>query len=368
MNESAEQSAGWKLDAFLRSDLLPHLLGLIQAFPSLRPLFPQILQVRVVIDANIVQGELRWRLKSRKRKDARSALQEVLACGILVAYAPHFLEEEIIEHAPRIAAETRRTLEEVLLEWEDLRAHIFFYTAQAKAEIDVSRADPDDVPYIDTMEQIAAQAIYTRDRDFLRTTTPVILITIEDVLQRYARASAVRIGVIIGSSVSVGFGLEALIALGAFLRKLIQAARRLPPTAQVLILGAITAAVVHPKSRAKLLQLWDSLNRNLKPAVWEAVVEGMYQFVEATSITQESYQAVQNILPPSRRRPLIMHVRAVCLAARKPLALDEIVMLVIANGYKPRSDRPHGYLLAKLRADERFRETESGWIIEVSRP
>jgi len=167
MNESAEQSAGWKLDAFLRSDLLPHLLGLIQAFPSLRPLFPQILQVRVVIDANIVQGELRWRLKSRKRKDARSALQEVLACGILVAYAPHFLEEEIIEHAPRIAAETRRTLEEVLLEWEDLRAHIFFYTAQAKAEIDVSRADPDDVPYIDTMEQIASQAIYTRDRDFV---------------------------------------------------------------------------------------------------------------------------------------------------------------------------------------------------------
>jgi hypothetical protein len=33
----------------------------------------------------------------------RTALHEVLACGVLVAYAPHFLESEIEEHAIRIA-------------------------------------------------------------------------------------------------------------------------------------------------------------------------------------------------------------------------------------------------------------------------
>lgn len=75
--------------------------------------------------------------------------------------------------------------------------------------------------------------------------------------------------------------------------------------------------------------------------MWEAVVHGMHQFVEATSMAEESYQAIQDILPPSRRRPLVLYARSVCLAARKPLVLDEIVRRVIADGYKPRSERPH---------------------------
>ena len=72
MNETVEGATNWKLEELLRSDLLPHLVGLVEAFPSFRDLFPQILQLRIVIDANIVQKELRWRLKSRRRQDARS--------------------------------------------------------------------------------------------------------------------------------------------------------------------------------------------------------------------------------------------------------------------------------------------------------
>jgi hypothetical protein len=98
--------------------------------------------------------------------------------------------------------------------------------------------------------------------------------------------------------------------------------------------------------------------------MWDAVVKGMHQFAEATSMAEERYRAIQEILPPPRRRPLVFYARSVCLAARKPLVLDEIVRLVIADGYEPRSKRPHTYLLRKLRADERFLETEAGWIIQ----
>ncbi len=78
-----------------RSDLLPHLVSSIQAFPSLRKLFPEILQLRVGIDANIVQSELQCRLKCRRKPGARYALDELLVCGILIEYAPHFLREEM---------------------------------------------------------------------------------------------------------------------------------------------------------------------------------------------------------------------------------------------------------------------------------
>jgi hypothetical protein len=147
-------------------------------------------------------------------------------------------------------------------------------------------------------------AIYTRDRDFLRTTTPVILVAVDTMLQRYARASSIRIGFVLGSSFSVGFGLEALLALGRLLARLFQTARNLSPVAQALILAAIAAVIAHSKSRAKLLQRWDSLNRSLKPAMWEVLAEAMYQFAEATSTAEESYRALQQILPPPKRRPL----------------------------------------------------------------
>lgn len=351
------------LSKLLRSDLLPGLVALMKARPDLQPLMPEILQLRVVIDANIVQEELRWRLKRRKKANARTALHEALACGVLIAYAPHYLEGEIREHALRIAKESGASVDDVLREWEQFRRHLCFYTARAKAKIDLSRADPDDVPYIDTIEEIAARAIYTRDRDFLRTPVPLVLIAIDTQLQRYARATSVRLGIVIGSCTSVVFGLEALMALSRLLSRFILAARRLPPEIQILIVGSIAVAVAHPKSRAKMLQLWQSLNRSLKPAMWEAIVIGINQFMEATAIANESYKAIHDVLPPPKRRRVLDHAAAVCLAARKPLLLSDIVRDVIANGYKTRSDHPEIYLLRKLRSDDRFQQTEEGWII-----
>lgn len=367
MSDDQKTSAPWDLNRLLRSDLLPGFVALIRAVPGLQPLMPEIFQLRLVIDANIVQEELRWRLKRRRKANARTALHEVLASGVFIAYAPHFLDDEIREHAPRIATETNTPLEHVLREWEQFRQYLCFYTARTKANIDVSRTDPDDVAYIDTIGEIAARAIYTRDRGYLRTSVPFVLIAVDTQLQRYARATSVRLGIAIGSCTSVVFGLEALIALSRLLSRFVHVARRLPPAVQILIIGSVAVAVAHPKSRAKTLQLWQSLNRNLKPAMWEAIVISMNHFMEATAIANESYKAIHDALPPPQRRRLLDHAAAVCLAARRPMPLSEILRDVIANGYRSRSDHPEVYLLRKLRSDNRFRETESGWIIRANR-
>ena len=365
MKTKQETAPALNLQELLRSDLLPHFVGLIGIFPALKTLFPQLLQLRLVIDANIVQSELRWRLKTRKKPGARTALHEVLACGVLVAYAPHFLEREIEEHALRIAIETNSSLEDVQREWSDLRQHLCFYTARVKAQMDVSRTDPDDVAYIDTFEEIGARAIYTRDSDFLRTAAPVITVAIDTTLQQYARASTVRIGIMLGSSVSVAFGFEAALALAGLLSRLVRAARRLPPVVQLLVAASLVVILSHPKPRAKVVELWKFLNEHLSPAIWEAAVAAMYQFAEATTKETETLKLIQEVLPPSRKRSLMLHVRAVCAAARRPLGLDDIVRRVIVDGYKPRSDRPHAYLLRKLRSDQRFVELEDGWVIHV---
>lgn len=109
----AEQSVGSEIAKILRADLLPNLVAILDSFPALRSMLPQVLQLAVVIDANVVYGELRWRLKNRPRPDVRSSLEEALASCVLIAYAPHHLDDEIHEHMEEIAADTKQPVEAV---------------------------------------------------------------------------------------------------------------------------------------------------------------------------------------------------------------------------------------------------------------
>ena len=97
MNDE-RQSGVSKIQKILRSDLLPKPVGLLEAFPSLRTVLPRVFQLGVVIDPHVVHGELYRRLKNRRKRDARSTLDEVFASGVMVVYAPHHLEGEIREH------------------------------------------------------------------------------------------------------------------------------------------------------------------------------------------------------------------------------------------------------------------------------
>jgi len=347
------------LESVLRSDLLPNLLGLLQAIPALKMVSPAILQVRVIIDASIVQGELRWRLKRRRKPDARTALHESLACGVLVGYAPHYLEDEIHEHAERLAAETGTSVADVHREWAGFRGNLCFYTARAR--VHENHVDTDDSPYLDTMEEIAAQAIYSPDRHFLQSDLPLIRISFDTTLQKYARASVVRVGMVVGSSVPMAIGIEGVLALARILPRLVAAAKRLPPAAQLLIVAAAVAAVAHPKARAKLIELWKQLIAVLGPAVSDLLMQWFEHYAAASKEADATQQEIEGLLPPMQSRPLIAHARAICLAARRPLRVDEIVTAAISNGYVPRSERSHIYLRRVLRADSCFTEMNGAW-------
>jgi len=58
---------------------------------------------------------------------------------------------------------------------------------------------------------------------------------------------------------------ELLIALAKLLKVLLSAFKRLSTGAQLLILGGIAALLAHPKSRAKLKELWGILEVTCTP-------------------------------------------------------------------------------------------------------
>ncbi len=92
-----------KTDALARSDDLQALSRLVAQLPVFRETVGPIEQLALVIDAQIVVGVLRFHTR-KTNPEARTRLEEVIASGTLIAYAPDWIAAEIQEHLGDLAA------------------------------------------------------------------------------------------------------------------------------------------------------------------------------------------------------------------------------------------------------------------------
>ncbi len=109
------------------SDLLTKFRTTLQSVPALADVARSLFQVRLVLDASIVQEEIRWNSKKRN-PHARSALQEAIDSGVVIPFAPVFLDAEIEEHLDEISRDTGVPIEDVREYWHSLRSRLHLYT------------------------------------------------------------------------------------------------------------------------------------------------------------------------------------------------------------------------------------------------
>jgi hypothetical protein len=246
------------LEEMLHSDLLPKLVRLVDAFPNLKPLFPKLLQVRLVVDANRVQGELRWRLRRRRNPANRSSLHEAIDAGVVVLFAPLYVKWEIEKHYEEIAVETGTTIAVVKQEWTLFQKRLCFHAPKTQPLPAETYADINDFPYLATWMELDTQAIYTTDAHLIEMGAPVVSVLIDKQLRDYARGSTVQLAVGIGSSLSMVVGGEFLQVVYRLLVRCIEVIRQLPPAAQIALAAAGAICVAHPRSRAKLKEGWNA--------------------------------------------------------------------------------------------------------------
>ena len=356
------------LEDLLRSDLLPKLVALLDSFPSLKPLFPKLLQLRLVADANRVRAELYWRLRKRRNPANRSSLHESIDAGVVVFFVPEHAKWEIEKHYEDIARQARTTIAEVKQEWAQFQKSLRFYAPKMRPSTTQTYADLDDFPYLATCLELDAQAIYTMDRHLAAMGAPVVSVLIDTHLRDYARASAVQIAVGIGSSVSFVVGRDFLQGLYKLLVRCVKAIRRLPPAAQIGLAAAGVICVAHPKSRARLKKGWNTLkNSEVLLALGDALADFAVQVTDSAEKAEINYQILQATLPGKEKRPLLMHARAVCTAAASPLTLVEMERQIRLGGYVSRSQTFRQYLRRVLRTDRSFVEVRPGrWAIHTA--
>jgi hypothetical protein len=358
-----------ELEKVFPSDFLPQLVSLLDLVPSLRPLFPKLIHVRLVVDANRVRAELYWRLRKRHEASHRTALHEAIIARVIIPYVPNDLNQEIEDDYEEIATQTRRSVSDVKREWNEFKRHLVFYAPKGRPLSGEIYADPDDFPYLAAWRELDARAIYTTDPHLEKMGAPVISVLIDTRLRDYARSSAVQMAVGFGSSVSIMAGLKSLQGLYRLLTKLLVSFRRLSPGAQLAIVGGATICVLHPKSRAKMKEIWNSWKSSpVTLALCDALLEFAAQYAKADATVKENYKALQAELPKSHKRTLLHHARSACAEAGCSLSLEEMERRIRRGGYTSRSPNFRAYLRRVLQTDGAFSEVSPGcWALEAGR-
>lgn len=347
---------------FFPSDTLRDLVRLLDHVPVLRPLTGEVIQFLVVLDASSAQGELRWRLGSRRDSSARSSLHELIEAGVVIAVAPPWLKTEIEKYVPEIAVEFGLTEEAVRQEWVRVDTLIRYFCPRTEIVANVSCVDEKDLPYIQTCEQIGADFIWTHDSHFIGTNPPNIKEGFSISLRDYARATSILVGVKVCSGFTVLCGIDVLIALG---KAVIEGIQKMPPLLKVCLSLAIAGLILHPKSRARLvgwLKHGLALVEKAKPVVASMSRGAIHDLISTARLAEHTERVIREVIPTivKPRVPAIAVARAVCLKAGGPLPLNEIEKRVRNTGYSTRARDFTGYLRTLFLRHSEFVETSTG--------
>jgi hypothetical protein len=350
-----------------RSDALPSFRRLLVHLPAFREVFGDLVQFRLVIDASVVQKELRWRVRSRRDPTARSGLHEAIDSGTVVAFAPTALKQEIEQHIEEIAQDTGIPPSQVHEEWQTFQSRLNFYEPDPGG-LWKKCVDPDDLPYKEVREQLGAVAVYTRDSDFQAMRVPAITVNLDLTMRDYARARSIEVAVSLGSGVSLMISWHALIAI---LKGVGECFRRMPAGLKVALSVAVVLALLHPGCREKIVELLRSVKRQLNDAgspLAAAVIALGGQYVAAQKTATDALAEIESHVPRTRKRSALACARGICLVGKEPLSIEQIECRMKAEGYISKSRNFRAYLRRVLRSDNRFVEGSAGaWTIQAGR-
>ena len=286
-----------------RSDSLRPMYELCKKYPSLSELFDMRLQIRLVLDTNVVIDELLFVTSKRRKDSARTALREAMDSGVILTIAPTKMHEEVDRHIPRLARE--RSLPEAKFReaWQDLQTRIEFREVKTNPLQRENVRDQNDIEFVVLYKKSRADAVLTRDRDIpamgAKSVGPEVLPSVRD----YARAKSPEVSLRIGNAVIFGIPIAAVAALAKLLSVAWRTIRNLSPELQFLLLSGAILAALHPRSRKALRAGFSSLGSGLKTStgVFAQVIGELSLEIEAAQLEVKAKQtAVENLIPTNQ--------------------------------------------------------------------
>jgi predicted nucleic acid-binding protein len=264
-------------DIRVSSEKLAELRVTIDRLRGMTDLIGAVVQVVVVVDANIILGDLIWMASKRTSPSAKTSLLESSVAGTLVACVPPYAIEEVQEKIPEVAK--KRKIDGVVLArlWEEYRAIL---RVEEPDPIHVEKyrkgRDPKDADYLALADTLAAKGILSRDKDISAMGGAVISMEAVTLLRDYSRAAAVEFNIKVNGCYSLMVGIVTLKIALEVLDKAAGQVARIPGWAKGLLLCILFIALMNENARNKLGEVVGALRNamsSLAPQIWDLVLE-----------------------------------------------------------------------------------------------
>lgn len=224
----------------IKHHIRSEMLGVLRDVEVFRKLLGPIAQFVIVVDANIILGDLLWLVTNRKKPDATTQLMECINAGTVVAYITRSVLAEVNEHIPGVAADKGISEDAIQQEWKVYRKLIKVKTPR-KNLVDRYKdgQDPDDAPTVALEKMLGADGILSKDSDIVAMGGLVIEIDFMSMARDYSRKTAVRATILFagGTALTVSWGIIFMVAQS--IKSVVAWFRGLPALTQIIILLAV---------------------------------------------------------------------------------------------------------------------------------
>lgn len=353
-----------------RSDRLPELINQIGPILERLGTFGVSLRMRLVIDTSTVIADLFWIVSKRKNPEARTSLEEAIRASVVIAVAPPQIDSEIRGNLEELSEQTGVSQEVIWGAWLDYRRLLTIVEPQAVPTSGteyLERRDPSDIPFLYLSENIAAAAVVSADPDLLSADKRLVVrptaITID--LRNYARAKTIQLSIVGMGTLTINVGLNMVIDALQSLPTVGRALAALPRWLHALMIAMLIWALASSKRRDAIADYWERL-KSFAGSAFEAMKPTMKELLDTALDAQAKAETARlAVMSKVRERPLRLHQAVHLALVRSSSALTpaQLEATVRELGYRSKARSLQAAIVRTLRADVRFKPTQTGWIV-----
>ena len=239
----------------VRSDKLRELRASLTYLRKLNYPIGAVAKFSLVVDTNIILGELRWLVARRSSNEAKSSLMEIVEAETVELYAPPALFEEVEEKIPLLAAAQGLDGEAMRLHWQAYKERITLVVPDEGLVRPLrSGADPDDAEFVALEKMLGADGVLSKDRHISMMGGNRISLDCVFRLRNYSRAAAVELNIRVAG---VHFAIVGFVGIRACLggiKALGAGIRNAPDWLKAALLLTALLTLAQPRARAKVLE------------------------------------------------------------------------------------------------------------------
>lgn len=265
------------------------MLASLREIEGMKSLIGPLAQFSIVVDANILLGDLIWLVGKRKNPQASTEIMECIAAGTIVAYVTRSVFDEVNEHIPNIASDKSLSEDALREEWEAYRRHLKVIAPQQEL-VDCYKdgQDPDDAPTIALEKMLGADGVLTKDSDIAAMGGMVIELDFTRRARDYSRKTAIAATIKFTGGVGFIVTWAALESVWKAMKAVVVWLRNLPPFVQGVIFVAVIIIAANRRTQDRIVALLGKIEV-LKSEHWPAIASLLAGVVAALA---------ENTVPP----------------------------------------------------------------------